>query len=74
VKLPLALQSARPDIAEKNAVKYAIRIPAKKNLERHIAELLTRPVGRPGYKPVAEKRRVSEEMVPRITALTVSTG
>jgi Transposase DDE domain group 1 len=33
-------------------VKYAIRIPANENLERDIAELLTRPVGRPSHKPV----------------------
>jgi hypothetical protein len=33
-------------------VKYAIRIPANDSLERDIAELLTRPVGRPSYKPV----------------------
>jgi Transposase DDE domain group 1 len=33
-------------------VKYAIRLPANDNLERDIAELLTRPVGRPSYKPL----------------------
>ena len=33
-------------------VKYAIRIPANDSLERDIAELLTRPVGRPSPKPV----------------------
>jgi hypothetical protein len=33
-------------------VKYPIRIPANDNLERNIAELLTRPVGRPSHKPV----------------------
>ncbi len=33
-------------------VKYAIRLPGNDNLERHIAELLTRPVGRLSYKPV----------------------
>ena len=33
-------------------MKYAIRIPANENLERDIAELLTRPVGRPSHKPV----------------------
>src|SRR6266403_3840216 len=31
---------------------YAIRIPANDSLERDIAELLTRPVGRPSHKPV----------------------
>ena len=46
---------AKPDIyeeLEKRGVKYAIRIPANDNLERDIAELLTRPVGRPSHKPV----------------------
>jgi len=33
-------------------VKCAIRIPANESLERDIAELLTRPVGRPSHKPV----------------------
>jgi DDE family transposase len=37
---------------EERSVKYAIRIPANDNLERDIAELLTRPVGRPSHKPV----------------------
>jgi hypothetical protein len=35
-----------------HSVKYTIRIPANDNLERDIAELLTRPVGRPSHKPV----------------------
>ncbi len=30
------------------------RIPANENLERDIAELLTRPVGRPSHKPLVE--------------------
>ena len=33
-------------------MKYAIRIPANDSLEREIAELLVRPVGRPSHKPV----------------------
>jgi hypothetical protein len=37
---------------EERGVKYAIRIPANESLERDIAELLTRPVGRPSHKPV----------------------
>jgi hypothetical protein len=37
---------------EARGVKYAIRIPANDSLERDIAELLTRPVGRPSHKPV----------------------
>ena len=46
---------AKPEIydaLEERDVKYAIRIPANDSLERDIAELLTRPVGRPSHKPV----------------------
>jgi hypothetical protein len=46
---------AKPEIyeaLEKRGVKYAIRIPSNDSLERDINELLTRPVGRPGQKPV----------------------
>jgi hypothetical protein len=46
---------AKPEIyeaMEERGVKYAIRIPANDSLERDIAELLTRPVGRPSHKPV----------------------
>jgi len=46
---------AKPEIyeaLEDRGVKYAIRIPANDSLERDIAELLTRPVGRPSHKPV----------------------
>ena len=46
---------AKPEIyeaLEKRGVKYAIRIPANESLERDIAELLTRPVGRLSHKPV----------------------
>jgi Transposase DDE domain group 1 len=45
---------AKPEIyeaLEERGVMYAIRIPANDNLERDIAELLTRPVGRPSHKP-----------------------
>jgi hypothetical protein len=45
---------AKPEIfqaLEERSVKYAIRIPAN-GLERDIAELLTRPVGRPSHKPL----------------------
>jgi hypothetical protein len=45
---------AKPEIyeeSEERGVKYAIRIPANDSLERDIAELLTRPVGRPSHKP-----------------------
>ena len=37
---------------EEREAKYAIRLPANDNLERNVAQLLTRPVGRPSYKPV----------------------
>jgi hypothetical protein len=37
---------------EERGVKYAIRLPANDSLERDIAELLTRPVGRPSHKPI----------------------
>ena len=46
---------SKPEIyeaLEKCGVMYAIRIPANDSLERDIAELLTRPVGRPSHKPV----------------------
>jgi Transposase DDE domain group 1 len=46
---------AKPEIyeaLEERGAKCANRIPANDNLERDIAELLTRPVGRPSHKPV----------------------
>jgi hypothetical protein len=46
---------AKPEIYEalaERGVKYAVRLPANECLERDIAELLTRPVGRPSHKPV----------------------
>ena len=46
---------ATPEIyeaLEERGVKYAIRIPANDSLERDMAEVLTRPVGRPSHKPV----------------------
>ena len=46
---------AKPELyeaLEEREVKYAIRLPANDNLERNIAELLIRPVGRPSYKPL----------------------
>ena len=48
---------ARPEVyeaLEERGVKYAIRIPANESLERDIAELLPRPVGRPSQKPLIE--------------------
>ena len=40
------------EVLEERGVKYAIRIFANDSLERDIAELLTRPVGRPSHKPI----------------------
>ena len=48
---------AKPEIyeaLEERGVKYAIRIPANECLERDIAELIPRPVGRPSIKPLVE--------------------
>jgi hypothetical protein len=48
---------ARPEVyeaLEERGVKYAIRIPANDSLERDVAELLPRPVGRPSQKPLIE--------------------
>jgi len=48
---------AKPEIyeaLEERGVSYAIRIPANENLERDIAELLPRPVGRPGIRSLVE--------------------
>jgi hypothetical protein len=46
---------AKPELyesVEARETKYAIRLPANDNLERKVAQLLTRPLGRPSYKPV----------------------
>ncbi len=46
---------AKPELyeaLEERDVKYAIRLPSNDHLERYVVELLTRPVGRPSYKPV----------------------
>jgi hypothetical protein len=48
---------AKPEIyeaLEERDVKYAIRMPANENRQRDIEELLKRPVGRPGKKPLVE--------------------
>jgi Transposase DDE domain group 1 len=48
---------AKPEIyeaLESRGVRYAIRIPANESLERDIAELLPRPVGRPSIRPLVE--------------------
>jgi hypothetical protein len=46
---------AKPELhaaLEERNMKYAIRLPSNDNLERHVAKLLTRSVGRSSYKPV----------------------
>ena len=46
---------AKPEIyaaLEERGAKYVVRIPVNDSLERDIAELLGRPVGRPSHKPV----------------------
>ena len=46
---------AKPELYEAlevRGVTYAIRIPSNDILEREVADLLTRSVGRPSYKPV----------------------
>src|SRR5271169_226940 len=50
---------AKPEIyeaLEAREVKYAIHLPANDNLQRNITELLTRPVGRPSYRPLVRYR------------------
>lgn len=45
---------SNPEVDEalgERGVKCTIRIPANESLKRDIAELLTRPVGRPSHKP-----------------------
>jgi hypothetical protein len=51
---------AKPELyaaLEERGVKYVIRLPANDNVERKIAELLTRPVGRPSYRPLVRYKR-----------------
>ncbi len=53
---------AKPELyesVEEREAKYAIRLPANDNLERKVAQLLTRPVGRPSYKPVVRYKSFS---------------
>jgi len=67
---------AKPEVyeaLEARGVKYAIRIPANGSLERDIAELLPRPVGRPSQKPLVEYkgflyRAASWKMARRVVA------
>src|SRR6266852_1672504 len=65
---------AKPELyeaLEERGVKYAIRMPANDSLERHITELLTRPVGRPSYKPVVRFRSFLYQAASRTTARRV---
>ena len=53
---------AKPELyeaLEERDVKYAIRLPANDNLERKVVQVLTRPVGRPSYKPVVRYKSFS---------------
>ena len=67
---------AKPELyeaLEERDVKYAIRLPGNDNLQRNITELLTRPVGRPGHKPVVRFKSLlyqaaSWTMVRRVVA------
>jgi hypothetical protein len=56
---------------EEHGVKYAIRIPANDNLERDIAELLPRPLGRPSLKPLLEYKGFLYQAASWKTARTV---
>ena len=51
---------AKPELyeaLEERDVKYSIRLPANDNLQRNIAEFLTRPVGRPSCRRGGSTRR-----------------
>jgi hypothetical protein len=53
---------AKPEIydaLETRGVPYAIRIPANKNLECEIADVLFRPAGRPSRKPLVRYKSFS---------------
>ena len=46
---------AKPEVyesSEERGVQYAIRIPANRSLELEIEDILFRPPGRPGRKPL----------------------
>jgi hypothetical protein len=65
---------ATPEIdeaLEERGVTYAIRLPANANLEWDIAELLTRPVGRPSHKPVVWYKRFRDQAASWKTARRV---
>ena len=55
---------AKPEIydtLEARGDDYAIRMPANESLEWEIAELLVRPPGRPGHKPLVRCKSFSYE-------------
>jgi hypothetical protein len=57
---------AKPELfeaMEERDVKYAIRLPADDNVERNIAGLLVRPVGRPTYKPLVRYKSLLYQTV-----------
>ncbi len=65
---------AKPEVyeaLEARGVQYAIRIPANDSLERAVAELLTRPVGRPSHKPVVRYKSVRYQAASWTTARRV---
>ena len=67
---------AKPELyeaLEEREVKYAIRLPANDHLQWSITELLTRPVGRPSYKPVV-RCQISSETAPIVSFETPPSG
>ncbi|MBI4456704.1 MAG: transposase [Acidobacteria bacterium] len=67
---------AKPEIyetLEERGVQHAIRIPANDNLERDIAELVPRPVGRPSKRPLVEYKGFLYQR-PRHVAVSAKAG
>jgi hypothetical protein len=65
---------AKPEIyeaLEKRNVRYAIRIPSNDILEREVAELLRRPVGRPSHTPVVRYKSFQYQAASWTTARRV---
>jgi hypothetical protein len=65
---------AKPELyaaLEARNVKYAIRLPCNDNLERHVAKFLTRPGGRPSYKPVVRFKSFLYQAISWTTARRV---
>jgi hypothetical protein len=73
---------AKPEVyeaLEERGVKYAMRLPSNDSLERDIAELLTRPVGRPSHKPLVRSKSflyqaASWKTARRVVTLPVPAG